>query len=135
MITASDVYAEYLVATSDEEVGIHCNKLARDVDGLIMRFESMRQKARNALWASVMLLLCACTARTISAFHFDAFGIVLALILSSGVLAVPYTVLSFRHAFRPVMKAYHGEQQTRECAVESSGASSIDDYYATRLLA
>jgi len=133
MMTASDVYAEYLAATSDEEGGIHHrNKLARDVDGLIMGFESMRQKARNALWASVMLLLCACTARTISAFHFDAFGIVLALILISGVLAVPYTVLSFRHAFGPVIEAYRPsrvEQQTRE----SSCASLIDDL-GTRLL-
>ena len=106
MITASDVYAEYLALTPDEEGGGNRNDLARVVDSLIMSFASMRKMARDALWASAMLLLCACTAQTISAFRFDTFAILLTVVLISGVLAVPYTVHSFRKSYRRVLDAY-----------------------------
>ena len=63
----------------------------------------------SPLVRQVALILVACAVQTYDANGVTPYTVILSLILFAGTVAVPLTVFSFRHAYRPLLTAYrHG---------------------------
>ena len=74
--------------------------LAQRTDALILRFHRMRLWARNALWASIVLLLCAHCSEIFAKSRLGTGAAIQFGILVAGAAAVPYTVARFRAEYR-----------------------------------
>ena len=108
MLGSADVFAEYINAHYDDfAVEDDRDTLARAVNELVIESSHKRAYARNALWASVVLLLAACGVQTFHVTGVNAMTVALAVVLLAGAFAVPRTVLFFRRRYRPVLEAYH----------------------------
>ena len=110
MLTSADIYRQFMdkCQGSDPEVGVKPDgeTLAQHTDDLILRFSRMRLLARNALWSSIVFLLCASCSEILTKSDVGVWAFILCCILLAGVVAVPFTVAEFRGAYRPVLAAY-----------------------------
>ena len=121
MLTSADIYRQFMDKTQqgrspesrafkpfepEEGVKPDGETLAQRTDDLILRFTNMRNLARNALWSSIIFLLCACCSEIFAKANVGVFAFILFGILLTGAVAVPFTVVEFRSAYRPLLAAY-----------------------------
>lgn len=115
LLTSSDTRQYYALATGEDEdteaasnaAATNRDRLARQTDELVLFFRQWRKNARNALWASVILIIAASAAQTIEVRGLQSrTTIAVIVILSAGGLLVPITVYRFRTKFGPLLAAY-----------------------------
>ena len=110
MLTSADIYRQFAnqcqASDIEAEGRVEGDTLAQRTDDLILRFSRMRLLARNALWSSILFLLCACCSEIFAKANVGVFAFILFGILLTGAVAVPFTVVEFRSAYRPLLAAY-----------------------------
>ncbi len=114
MLANADIYYQYrhiqLNKTPEDSEG---STLAESTDAVILRFHNMRLWARNALWVSIILLLCAGCSEIFAKSRLGTGAYIQFGILVLGALAVPYSVVQFRSEYRPLLMAYREDQSSK----------------------
>ena len=109
MLTASDTRSHYAYGVCDRERASSTSQrdeLARVIVDFLQGFEPWRQRARDALWLSVILILAACGCQTACERGVSVASVGVGAALLGGAVSVPRTVLKFRRRFVPLLQAY-----------------------------
>lgn len=81
---------------------------AVEVEAALRAFDSLRLHARNALWASTILMLVACTFRVASQCSLSVTALVASAMLLGSAAAVLHMVFAFRVVYRPLLRRIAG---------------------------
>lgn len=108
-LTASDSKAYYFDSLVPDR--IDRNELAQEVDSILLELSPWRLMARNALWASVMLIVASAGAQTLIEQGLSVHAFSVSVILGVSMLCVPVTVYRFRSRFMPLIKKYGNDER------------------------